>query len=76
MPAKARELYASSNGDRWYLVREPGSERVFVRHEPNAASGGDTSLIEIAEFLMQNHGPQHSELLRLIGSLVDGSSDA
>jgi hypothetical protein len=76
MPVKSRELYRSSNGDRWYLVREPRSGRVFIRHEPNAASGGDTALIEIADFLMQGHGPQHDELLRLIGTLVEGSSDA
>jgi hypothetical protein len=71
MPIESRDLYHSSNGDRWYLVREPRSTRVFIRHEPNPASGGDTSLIEIAEFLTQNHGPQHEELLRLIGTLVE-----
>lgn len=70
MPEVTREIYSSANGDRWFLVREPRSERVFIKHKPNAASGGDTSLIEIAEFLAQDHGPQHSELLRLIGTLV------
>jgi len=44
---------------------------VFIKHEPNAASGGDISLIEVGEFLVQkNHGPQHGELLRLIGTLI------
>jgi hypothetical protein len=76
MPVENRELYSSSNGDRWYLVREPRSGRVFIRHEPNAASGGNIDLIEIAEFLAQQHGPQHNELLRLIGTLIDGVSDA
>lgn len=71
MLEEARALYSSSNGDRWYLVREPRSGRVFIKHEPNVASGGDMSLIEVAEFLTQNHGPQHSELLRLIGTLVE-----
>jgi hypothetical protein len=70
MPVISRELYCSSNGDRWYLEREPRSERVFVRHQPNAASGGDAALIELAEFLARNHGPEQQELLRLIGSLV------
>jgi hypothetical protein len=33
-----RELYRSApNGDRWTLVREPASERVFIEHEPNAS---------------------------------------
>ena len=70
MPVETRELYSSSNGDRWFLAQESRSGRVFIKHEPNVASGGDTSLIEVGEFLMQNHGPQHSELLRLIGTLV------
>jgi hypothetical protein len=43
MPVKERELYSSSNGDCWHLVREPRSERLFIRHTPNLASGGDTS---------------------------------
>ena len=76
MLVKQREFYSSSNGDRWHLVREPRSGRVFIRHEPNAASGGDTDLVEINEFLAQQRGPQHDELLRLIGTLVDGPSDA
>jgi hypothetical protein len=71
MPVESRELYGSPNGDRWHLVREPRSGRVFIKHEPNAASGGDISLSEVGEFLAQkNHGPQHSELLRLIGTLI------
>jgi hypothetical protein len=74
MPVNDRELYSSSNGDRWYLVREPRSGRVFIRHESNVASGGDIALVEIGEFLSQQHGPEHNELLRLIGTLVDGAA--
>ncbi|MBX6744491.1 MAG: hypothetical protein IRY87_20865 [Acetobacteraceae bacterium] len=66
-----RELYASANGDRWLLVRDAGSGRVFVRHEPNAASGGQRAEIEIGEFLARgSQGPEHQALLRLIGTLV------
>ncbi len=36
---KARKLYESTNGDRWYLIRDPAGA-VFVRHEANVASGG------------------------------------
>ena len=75
MPANEKELYSSSNGDRWLLVREPRSGRVFVRHEPNAASGGDIALIEIADFLKQGHGPEQVELLRLIGTLMNSSDN-
>jgi hypothetical protein len=66
-----RELYTSPNGDRWLLVREPRSERVLVRHEPNLPSGGKASLVEIGEFLRRVHGPEQQALLRLIGSLVE-----
>jgi hypothetical protein len=70
--AQGRQLYASPNGDRWFLVRDPSSGRVFVRHEPNAASGGRPTEPEIGEFLVRGgRGPEHQELLRLIGTLVD-----
>jgi|tagenome__1003787_1003787.scaffolds.fasta_scaffold20722116_3 hypothetical protein len=69
---ETRELYESANGDRWSLVRDPASGRVFVRHEPNASSGGRASDIEVGAFLSRDaHGPQHQELLRLIGTLVE-----
>jgi hypothetical protein len=35
MTVEARELYSSSM-DRWYLVREPRSERMLIEREPNA----------------------------------------
>jgi hypothetical protein len=71
MPDEHRELYRSPNGDRWLLVRETLSERVLVRHEPNLASGGKASLLELGEFLSRGHGPEQQALLRLIGSLVE-----
>jgi len=39
MTVEARELYSSSiavRWDRWYLVREPRSERMLIEREPNA----------------------------------------
>jgi hypothetical protein len=71
----ARELYGSSNGDRWQLARDPDSGRVFILHEPNPASGGRTSEIDIGGFLVTRHGPEHQELLRLIGTLVEESAE-
>ena len=72
MAPNATELYVSSNGDRWYLVRAPVNQEVCVKHEPNAASDGKPSYIPIGEFLSRGaHGPEHTELLRLIGMLVD-----
>jgi hypothetical protein len=65
-----KEVYRSSNGDcwyLWYLVRDPGSERMLVRHQPNRASGGSSSLICVEDFLAEGHSPQQEALLRLIG---------
>jgi hypothetical protein len=78
MSTEARELYRSPNGDRWCLIRDTDSGRVFVRHEPNAPSGGRSSDIGIGEFLVRGgHGPEHQALLRLIGTLIErGSSPA
>jgi hypothetical protein len=67
---KARKLYESPNGDRWYLVRDH-TGALFVRHEVNVASGGTVEHIEIGTFLAGGHGPEQQELLRLIGSLLE-----
>jgi hypothetical protein len=69
---QTRELYRSANGDRWCLTRDLSSGRVFVEHEPNLPSGGRTARIEIGAFLSRGgQGPEHQELLRLIGTLVE-----
>ena len=74
--SRARLLYQSANGDRWLLVREDREGRVAVRHEPNAASGGAPSDRDVGEFLAQGgHGPQHGELLRLIGTLLEDDGE-
>jgi hypothetical protein len=75
MAQRIRELYRSANGDRWSLIRDDG--KVQVLHEPNAASGGRPSRLEVGDFLVRDaHGPQHAELLRLIGTLVDEADGA
>ena len=78
MSLETRELHRIIDGDRWHLVRDATSGRVFVRHEPNASSGGRASDIGVGDFLARGgHGPEHQELLRLIGTLVeDGPSRA
>ncbi len=70
---KARKLYSSPNGDRWYLIRDVSGE-VFIRHEANIASGGHVAHIEIGTFLSSGQGPEHQELVRLIGLLVEEHS--
>ncbi len=67
---KARKLYESSSGDRWYLICDP-SGSVFIRHEANAASGGQVEHEEVAAFLSRSAGPEQQALLGLIGTLVD-----
>jgi hypothetical protein len=71
MTVEMRELYSSSNGDRWYLSRDVDSGAVFIRHQPNVPSGGKPAHIELGAFLSRGaQGPEHRELLRLIGTLV------
>ncbi len=67
---KARKLYESPSGDRWYLIRDP-SGAVFIRHEANVASGGHVEHIEVGTFLSSGGGPEQQELLRLVGTLVE-----
>jgi hypothetical protein len=72
-----RELYRSSNGDRWFLARSTDTGEVFIEHIPNAPSGGRISRIEIGAFLMRGaHGAEQQELLRLIATLVEEESTA
>ena len=70
---KARKLYESPNGDRWYLIREP-SGVLFVRHEANVASGGQVEHVALGEFLNRGQGPEQQELVRLIGTLLEEPS--
>ena len=75
MTIEVRELYRSPSGDRWHLVRDVASGRVFIRHEADLASGGRTTDIAVGAFLAAGgHGPEHQELLRPIGTLVEKPS--
>jgi hypothetical protein len=50
----------------------PASERVFIEREPNRSSGGQTTHIEIGDFLVRGgYGPEHQALLRVIGTLIE-----
>jgi hypothetical protein len=73
MSVKKRALYSSPNGDRWILCHDANTHRVFIKHEPNAPSGGHISEIEIGTFLSRGPlNPEHKALLRLIATLTDG----
>ncbi len=61
-------LLIGSEGSR----RGAEPEMVFVRHEPEAASGGQTANLKIGEFHTRHvYGPEHLEMLRLIDTLVE-----
>ena len=72
---KARKLYESPSGDRWYLIRDH-TGAVFVRHEAKVASGGNVEHLEAGAFLTSGQGPEQQELMRLIGSLLEGHDHA
>ncbi|KJC55710.1 hypothetical protein UP10_38575 [Bradyrhizobium sp. LTSPM299] len=70
MPSQ-REIYLSSNGDRWSLYRTDDG-RVHVIHQANLSSGGSSETIEISDFLAHGRmGPEQQALIRLIGSLTN-----
>ena len=60
-------FYTSSNGDRWLVVRVGERDAIFVRHEPNQASGGQPSEVDIETFVAR--GPDSPEGKALIDLL-------
>jgi len=68
---ESKEIYASSNGDRWLLIRDAGHS--FVEHVPNPSSGGRSRRLELEAFLGANrNSPQGQRLIEVIAS--DGGS--
>ena len=59
-------FYESSNGDRWILLVDRGSDEMQVHHRPNRASGGQPSTVKLHDFLSEGHGPQHEALIELL----------
>jgi hypothetical protein len=49
-PTPLKELYNSSNGDRWVLSEDDNGKLVVVHH-PNQSSGGRSSAIRVEVFL-------------------------
>ena len=75
MEAEPHEIYLSSNGDRWLLVKD--GDRATVRHVPNPASGGQSTDIELDAFLATNrNSPQGQALIQIIGSPSGSKPDA
>jgi hypothetical protein len=71
------EIYRSSNGDRWMLMRHGDSSRLFVRHEPNPSSGGRMSDTDADEFLsVAGSGPEYAALRTILDRLADTASSS
>src|SRR5207302_8624904 len=69
---RTRELYSSPNGDRWHLCKD-ASGRVFVLHQANIPSGGQTSHIELGDFLTRGYGLEQQALSQMIGTLIEST---
>src|SRR6266481_9656289 len=69
---QSRELYSSPNGDRWHLCKD-ASGRVFVLHQANIPSGGQTSRIELGDFLTRGYSPEQQALVQMIGTLIEAT---
>ena len=69
----SRAFYTSSNGDRWLVVRVGERGEIFVRHEPNRASGGQPSEVDIETFMARGpSSPEGKALIDLLDQLRDG----
>ena len=67
-----KQLYASSNGDVWLLMRDRQAGSVFVRHQANMQSGGRVTDTALEDFLKQaGEPPEKQALLNLAGSYFD-----
>jgi hypothetical protein len=67
MEQVVQEIYRSSNGDRWTLVRDTFADRLLVRHEANPASGGSVTETDVDAFLsVAGAGPEFAALRNLL----------
>ena len=74
MATSITEIYRSSNGDRWQLVRTTDPTSMLVRHIPNPSSGGRTTDTSVADFFsVDGPGPEYAALRRQLESTADNS---
>jgi hypothetical protein len=70
------DFYRSSNGDRWQLIRDTETERKVVRHEPNLASGGKVTEVDVKLFLDRTgSSPENLALRDLLGRQCDAGGE-
>jgi hypothetical protein len=69
MAVSVTDIYRSSNGDRWRLIRDSESGQALVRHEPNPSSGGRPTDTDVDEFLtVDGSGPEFAALRRILNA--------
>ena len=61
--------------DRWFLRHDLHSDRVYVKHVANQASGGHQTDYELHTFLNRPRVPERAALLDLIGTLAETDQD-
>jgi hypothetical protein len=62
-----KEIYRSSNGDRWTLVHNTDTGRMSVRHEANLSAGGRVTNTDVDAFLsVAGSGPEYAALRRIL----------
>ncbi len=72
MEKAAEEIYRSSNGDRWTLIRDSSTSRLWVRHEANPSSGGRVTDTDVDAFLsVAGSGPEFVALRWLLNRPPD-----
>jgi hypothetical protein len=72
MEQSAEEIYRSSNGDRWTLIRDTTTGHHLVRHEANQSSGGQVTDTDVDAFLsVAGSGPEFTALRRLLDKPAD-----
>src|SRR5262249_96570 len=70
--ADEKVFYKSSNGDSWYLGRDPKTGLPAIKHVANAESGGHISYLETESFLSAGGGPER----QAFGHLADAERAA
>lgn len=72
MEQAAEEIYRSSNGDRWTLIRDTNTGHRLVRHKANPSSGGHVTGKDVDAFLsVAGSGPEFAALRRLLARAAD-----
>jgi hypothetical protein len=64
--ADEKLFFESTNGDSWYLGRDPETGLCSVKHVANPESGGHVSYLEIESFLSGGAAPEHQAFRRLM----------